>query len=122
MKDKKLNPDLTPYAIKLRREMTKEERRLWYDFLRGYPVRFKRQKVLKNYIADFYCAKAKLVIELDGGQHYEEEQIERDRLRTMYLEEYGLLVVRIDNATLNKHFADTCLYIDELVKERTSAP
>ncbi len=102
--------------------MTKEERHLWYDFLRNYPVQFKRQKVLGKYIADFYCAQAKLVIEIDGGQHYEEEQIERDRLRTMYLEEYGLLVVRIDNATLNKHFADTCLYIDELVKERTSAP
>ena len=119
---RKTNFALYPIAGKLRKDMTKEERHLWYDFLRNYPVQFKRQKVLGKYIADFYCAQAKLVIEIDGGQHYEEEQIERDRLRTMYLEEYGLLVVRIDNATLNKHFADTCLYIDELVKERTSAP
>lgn len=118
MKDKKLNPDLTPYAIKLRREMTKEERRLWYDFLRGYPVRFRRQKVLKNYIADFYCAKAKLVIELDGGQHYEDEHIIRDEERTHIFESFGISVIRIANNEVNNNFAGVCEYIDREVHER----
>ena len=66
------NRTLLSNARSLRKEMTKEERHLWYDFLRAYPIRFSRQKVLGKYIADFYCAAAKLVIELDGGQHYEE--------------------------------------------------
>ena len=68
----KHNKQLVPLAKQLRKEMTKEERHLWYDFLRSYPVRFSRQKVLGKYIADFYCAEAKLVIELDGSQHYED--------------------------------------------------
>ena len=68
----KHNKQLVPLAKQLRKEMTKEERHLWYDFLRAYPVRFSRQKVLGKYIADFYSAEAKLVIELDGSQHYED--------------------------------------------------
>ncbi len=78
----KHNPNLTDNAKKLRKNMTKEERHLWYDFLRQYPVRFLRQKVIDNYIVDFYCAKAKLVIELDGGQHYEESIQRYDKIRT----------------------------------------
>ena len=70
---KKYNPVLVPFARELRKAMTKEERHLWYDFLRPYPVKFQRQKVLGQYIADFYCSKARLVIELDGSQHYETE-------------------------------------------------
>ena len=66
------NPNLTEYSKKLRREMTKEERHLWYDFLKPLPFTFHRQKVIGSYIVDFYCAKAKLVIELDGSQHYED--------------------------------------------------
>ena len=77
--------------------MTKEERHLWYDFLRTYPVRFSRQKVLGFYIADFYCAKAKLVIELDGSQHYEDDNIRKDDERTAFLKNYGLTVIRIPN-------------------------
>ena len=73
----KHNKELTPLAKQLRREMTKEERHLWYDFLRTYPVQFSRQKVLGRYIVDFYSAKAKLVIELDGSQHYETDQVEK---------------------------------------------
>ena len=71
----KHNKQLVPLARALRKNMTKEERRLWYDFLRDYPVRFSRQKVLGRYIADFYSAEAKLIIELDGSQHYEDENI-----------------------------------------------
>ena len=74
----KHNKQLVPLAKQLRKEMTKEERHLWYDFLRSYPVRFSRQKVLVKYIADFYCAEAKLVIELDGSQHYEDRNIKKD--------------------------------------------
>lgn len=85
----KHNKQLVPLAKQLRKEMTKEERHLWYDFLRSYPVRFSRQKVLGKYIADFYCAEAKLVIELDGSQHYEDRNIKKDADRTAFLEGYG---------------------------------
>ena len=81
----KHNKQLVPLAKQLRKEMTKEERHLWYDFLRSYPVRFSRQKVLGKYIADFYCAEAKLVIELDGSQHYEDRNIKKDADRTAFL-------------------------------------
>lgn len=90
----KHNKDLVPRAKQLRKEMTKEERHLWYDFLRGYPVRFSRQKVLGRYIADFYSAEARLVIELDGSQHFEEDNLLKDAERTAFLEAYGLRVIR----------------------------
>ena len=75
----KHNKALTPIARKLRKDMTREERHLWYDFLREYPIRFLRQKVIGSYVVDFYCAAAKLVVELDGSQHYEEKGIADDR-------------------------------------------
>ena len=78
------NKNLVPRARELRKEMTREERRLWYEFLRTYPERFQRQKILGSYIADFYCARAKLVIELDGSQHYETEGTARDEERTRF--------------------------------------
>ena len=81
----KHNKQLVPFAKHLRKEMTKEERHLWYDFLRSYPVRFSRQKVLGKYIADFYSAEAKLVIELDGSQHYEERNVKKDADRAAFL-------------------------------------
>ena len=111
----KHNQQLVPYAKKLRKEMTKEERHLWYDFLRGHPARFSRQKVLGKYIADFYSAKAQLVIELDGSQHYEEQNMERDEERTAFLEGYGLRVVRIPNNEVSENFEGVCEYIDLLV-------
>ena len=85
---RKHNKQLVPLAKHLRREMTKEERHLWYGFLRSYPVRFSRQKVLGKYIADFYSAEAKLVIELDGSQHYEDRNIQKDTDRTAFLWAY----------------------------------
>ena len=93
----KHNKQLVPFAKQLRKEMTKEERHLWYDFLRSYPIRFSRQKVLGKYIVDFYSAEAKLVIELDGSQHYDEKSIEYDAARTAFLEAYGLTILRIPN-------------------------
>lgn len=114
----KQNKVLTPLAQSLRRGMTKEERHLWYDFLRDYPIGFKRQKVYENYILDFYCREAGLVIELDGSQHYEEENIKKDAKRTELLESHGLMVIRIPNNELNMNFEGVCQYIDHIVQQR----
>ena len=113
----KHNKKLVSNAKQLRKEMTKEERHLWYDFLREYPVRFLRQKVIGNFIVDFYCAKAKLVVELDGSQHYEEENITKDNERTEFLEKYGLTIIRIPNNEVNNNFRGVCEYIDLLVRQ-----
>ena len=96
--------------------MTKEEKHLWYDFLRTYSPRFTRQKVLGKYIADFYCAEANLVIELDGSGHYTEEGKEYDEQRTVFLEEYGINVLRIPNTEINNNFRNVCEYIDRITK------
>ena len=116
----KHNKQLVPFAKQLRKEMTKEERHLWYDYLRTYSIRFSRQKVLGKYIADFYCAEAKLVIELDGSQHFENRNIERDTQRTTFLEGYGLKVIRIPNNEVNRNFRGVCEYIDSAVKQSLS--
>ena len=116
----KHNKKLVPFAKQLRKEMTKEERHLWYDFLRMHPARFSRQKVLGKYIADFYSAKAKLVIELDGSQHYEEKEIEKDTQRTAFLESYGLKIIRIPNNEVSCNFCGVCEYIDAAVSQSLS--
>ena len=116
----KHNKQLVPLAKQLRKEMTKEERHLWYDYLHSYPVRFLRQKVLGKYIVDFYCAEAKLIVELDGSQHYEGGNIESDAQRTAFLEGYGLKVVRIPNNEINQNFRGVCEYIDAAVKQSLS--
>ena len=116
----KHNKQLVPLAKQLRKEMTKEERHLWYDYLRSYLVRFLRQKVLGKYIVDFYCAEAKLIVELDGSQHYEGGNIESDAQRTAFLEDYGLKVVRIPNNEINQNFRGVCEYIDAAVKQSLS--
>ena len=117
---RKHNRQLIPLAKHLRREMTKEERHLWYDFLRSYPIRFSRQKVLGKYIADFYSAEARLVIELDGSQHYENDNTEKDAERTVFLEGYGLRVIRIPNNEVSRNFRGVCEYIDAAVKQSLS--
>ena len=116
----KHNKQLVPLAKQLRKEMTKEERHLWYDFLRTYPVRFSRQKVLGKYIADFYSAEAKLVIELDGSQHYGTDEMEKDAERTSFLERYGLTVIRIPNNEVSRNFLGVCEHIDSAVKQSLS--
>ena len=116
----KHNKQLVPLARHLRKEMTKEEKHLWYDFLRSYPVRFSRQKVLGKYIVDFYCASAKIIVELDGSQHYEDKNIKKDEERTAFLEDYGLTVVRIPNNEINENFLGVCEYIDNIVKQSLS--
>ena len=114
MKD--YNKENIPLAKALRKNMIPWERKLWYDFLRTYPVRFQRQKAIGNYIADFYCARARLVIELDGGGHYTAEQAEKDALRTKDLESMNLTVVRICNLDIDRNFRGVCEYIDLTVK------
>lgn len=89
--------------------MTKDERRLWYDFLRELPIRFHRQKVIGDYIIDFYCASKKLAIELDGSQHYDDKkQVESDRQRDLYLANLGITVLRYSNLDVNKSFDIVC--------------
>ena len=111
----KNNKSLTQIARVLRKNMTKEEKHLWYDFLSKYPIRIYRQRTIGKYIADFYCAKAKLVIELDGSQHGKAEIEMKDIERTNYLSNFGLTVVRIPNYAINNHFNEVCRYIDSLI-------
>ncbi len=118
--DYKHNKSLVSNARNLRKNMTKEERHLWYDFLRSYPVKFLRQKILGEYIVDFYCAEAKLIVELDGSQHYEELGMLADTERTAYLEQYGLRVLRIPNNEVNQNFRGVCEYIDLAVRRSLS--
>ena len=102
------NSKLTDNAKSLRKNMTKEERHLWYDFLKTLPVTVIRQKVIGNYIVDFYIATAKLVIELDGSQHYEEKGIENDVKRDAFLNCLGIKVLRYSNLDVNQRFESVC--------------
>jgi len=113
---KTYNKSNIPLAKKLRKNMTPWERKLWYEFLRYYPMRFQRQKAIGNYIVDFYCAKAGLVVELDGGGHYTPEQSEKDKQRTKELESFKLTVIRICNLDIDRCFKEVCEYIDITVK------
>ncbi len=113
---KEYNKENIPLAKALRKNMTPWERKLWYGFLRSYPVRFQRQKAIGNYIVDFYCAKARLVVELDGGGHYTAKQAEKDELRTKELEAMNLKVVRICNLDIDQNFSGVCEYLDLAVK------
>ena len=102
------NKKLTVNSQNLRKNMTKEERRLWYDFLKSLPVTINRQKVIGNYIVDFFCAQANLVIELDGSQHYEDDGIAKDKQHDEYLQSLGLTVVRYSNLEIMKNFKGVC--------------
>ena len=112
------NKNLVSNARDLRNNMTKEEKHLWYDFLKSYCPRFNRQKIIGKYIVDFYCAKAKLIIELDGPQHFEDKALLYDSKRTEFLAQYGLVILRIPNNEINSNFYGVCEYIDSVVKER----
>ena len=117
---RKYNKNLIPYAKALRKNMTKEEKHLWFDFLRNHPIKFSRQKVLGRYIADFYSAQAKLVIELDGSGHFTEESELYDQERTIFLEGYDLTVIRITNLELQRNFNGVCEYINQFIKQSLS--
>ena len=111
-----------PYAKQLRKDMTPWERKLWYCFLKDYPIRFQRQKCVDQYIVDFYCFKAKLVIELDGGGHYDPIQQAKDNQRTKVLESYGLKVLRFCNLDIDRNFYGVCTVIDREVHKGMAPP
>ena len=113
------NSKLTSRAQELRKNMTKEERRLWYEYLHTYPYRFRRQVTFGNYILDFYCAAAKLAIELDGSQHYAPEGQQYDTIRTAYLDRLGIKVLRFSNLDVLQNLRGVCQTIDMAVAERT---
>ena len=107
-----------PLAQELRRNMTPQERHLWYDFLSDYPVRFRRQKQFGRFIVDFYCGAAKLILEVDGSQHYTPDGMEYDEERKAYLEGLGFQVLRFSNADVDRRFRAVCEYIHQNVKTR----
>ena len=117
----KHNPELTQLAQKLRRNMTEQERKLWYEYLRLYPVRFRRQVTCGRYILDFYCSAARLAVELDGSQHYEEAGARKDLQRTKELEEMGIMVLRFSNSDVLQNLRGVCEKIDCVVQERKKA-
>ena len=109
---------LIPRAKELRRDMTPQERHLWYDFLKDYPVRFQRQKAIDSFIIDFYCASAKLMIELDGSQHFSAQGLAYDEERSDVLSKYGLAVLRFTNTEIEKQFDVVCQRIHQEVEDR----
>ena len=115
----KKNNALLENARKLRREMTRHEKHLWYDFLQHYPIKIYKQRIIDNFIADFYCHKARLVIELDGSQHYTSDGRSYDEARTEILERYGLQVLRFSNWEIDEKFEGVCYIIDKTIKERS---
>ena len=104
-------------AKELRKNSTKEEKHLWHDFLSNYQPRFQRQKAIDNFIVDFYCHKAGLIIEIDGSQHYTSEGKESDAFRTERLERYDLTVIRFTNHQINNNFDGVCWFIDKTISE-----
>ena len=112
------NSQMKKCARLLRKNMTRQERRLWHCFLKNCPVKFYRQRAIEHYIVDFYCSKAKLIVELDGSQHYTEEGEEYDRIRTDILERHGLEVIRFSNRDVDGNFAAVCEAINEIVHQR----
>ena len=115
----KYNSENIEHAKELRKNATRQEKHRWYDFLSRYPVRFQRQKAIDRFIADFYCHRAGLVIEIDGKQHGTEEGEARDAFRTEVLEGYDLKVIRFTNRQIDDNFIGVCGYIDRVVKELT---
>ena len=109
---------LQAYAKELRSHMTKEERILWFDCLKTYPIRIRRQVIKGYYIVDFCCEKAKIIIELDGSQHYTEEEKAKDLIRTKYLEGLGYKVLRFSNLDIHLNFAGVTESIDHEIKRR----
>ena len=107
------NASLKPKAQELRRKSTQQENRLWYGFLRNHPYQFRRQKQFDRYIVDFYCSRAKLVIEIDGSQHYTLEGIEHDQSRTSHLNSLGITVIRFTNNDIDHRFRSVCAQINK---------
>ena len=116
------NKNLTVFAKELRKNKTKEERHLWYDYLRYCSPRFRRQEIIGNYIADFYCSKAKLVIELDGSQHMDTDALAYDAQRTAYFHSLNITVVRYYNTDITQNFDGVCQHILDVLNHRGVHP
>ena len=112
------NNKLLNTAKILRRNMTDQEKHLWYDFLKNYPTKIYKQRIIENFIVDFYCHSVRLVIELDGSQHYTLKGKTHDTERTKILEKYGLYVLRFSNKDLDENFNGVCNMIDKTIQER----
>jgi very-short-patch-repair endonuclease len=114
------NPNLVEKARALRKSMTRAEKKLWYDFLRTHEKKFYRQRPIDHFIADFYCSRHALIIELDGRQHYTPEGLKKDAVRTDILAMYGLEILRFTNADVLKRFEAVCARIDDKLQRHPS--
>ena len=114
------NPELTVLAQQLRKNMTPQERKLWYDGLIKLPWKFRGQKVIERYIIDFYCAETKIAIEVDGSQHYDEREQSNDEERTAFLNGKGITVLRYSNYDVDNHFDAVCTDIYNIFSKITS--
>ncbi len=112
------NKNLKENSRALRKEMTAEEKQLWYQFLKSYPIRFNRQRPIGNYIVDFYSSRAQVAIEVDGCQHYEEQNLANDAIRTSIINEFGIDVIRFSNHDIKTNFEGVCLYIDKFICDK----
>jgi len=108
--------DITARARQLRKNMTGSERKLWFCYLKDCGIKFYRQKQIENYIIDFYCAKARLVIEIDGDTHFNEDAVRYDNERTKLLENYGLSIIRFTNNDIKYRFPGVCETIEKIIK------
>ena len=113
-----VNSKLDKYAKNLRKNMTNEEKTIWYDFLSKISPRFHRQKIIGNYIVDFYCPQLKLVIEIDGVQHYFEEKSNYEAKRTEDLEKLGFYVLRFDNSDVKRDIEEVRMIINNVCEAR----
>ena len=114
----KKNNNLLNIAKSLRRNMTRQEKHLWYDYLQHYPIKIYKQRIIDNFVVDFYCHKARLAIEIDGSEHYSIEGKTYDESRTGVIEKYGVIVLRFSNLDIDDKFEGVCYVIDKTIKER----
>ena len=112
------NGQMLDRAKELRKNMTPQERKLWYDFLRSYPIKIYKQRIIESFIVDFYCHAAKLVIEVDGSHHYDSDGMAYDQERTSVLQNYGLQVIRFSNSDISRNFSGVCQRIHEVIQSR----
>ena len=117
----KKNKMLLNIARILRRNMTRQEKHLWYDYLRYYPIKIYKQRIIDSFIADFYCHSARLVIEIDGSGHYTKQGREHDQERTEVLGKYGIRVLRFSNSDVDDNFEGVCYMIDKIINERVES-
>jgi len=122
MPDRPYNATLIKRARELRKNATKQENRLWYEYLRDFKPRFTRQRIVGSYILDFYCGSVKLAVELDGSQHFEPEKVVYDRGRSRFLESLGIQVMRFSNVDVNSSFEGVCNAIENQVKALLGQP